>query len=526
MGLVLVISCAAEYPAPRYVSQRQDHFDDRNDNHWQQAYYVNDTFWTPGSSAPIFLCVGGEGPALDGSAVVSSNHCNLAVEWLSETRALLFALEHRYYGCHNMSACPVESFSEPLQGLRFLSSRQAIEDVASFVRHMNRVYNLGPSNKWVTWGGSYPGMLAGWSRLKHPQLIHAAVASSAPVLAKPDMHEYNDAVARAYAVADNDVGGSAACAGAIREGHRAVELMLDRGQTAALEQFLQIPSGGLATRAGQLRYLGPSSHLAVRHPRQGGVARFPAEANDPTCGEPACNIGRICAVMLNATLGDELQRLVVLRHLQGPPSAPSRTAARVSGRAVSKAGRARRPRRASAARAPTARAARAARADRRDELPDFWHYQTCTEFGFYQSCASGSACPFVRGLVDLQSEARGCGLYNISLAAVERAVEATNSHYGGLRPSGPGGRRGSCVLWVNGEVDPWASLSVLASRPGQPVLWVPGASHHAWTHPAALSDQPSVVEARGLIRGQVRTFLAQGCQELGSPDELRPVILA
>lgn len=62
---------------------------------WQQAYYVNDTFYVPGSDAPVFVCVGGEGPALTGAAVVDSVHCSVASQWLSETKALMFAVEHR-----------------------------------------------------------------------------------------------------------------------------------------------------------------------------------------------------------------------------------------------------------------------------------------------------------------------------------------------------------------------------------------------------------------------------------------------
>ena len=41
-------------PPPRYVTQDQDHFDNTNNRTWQQAYYVNDTYWVPGSDAPIF----------------------------------------------------------------------------------------------------------------------------------------------------------------------------------------------------------------------------------------------------------------------------------------------------------------------------------------------------------------------------------------------------------------------------------------------------------------------------------------
>jgi serine protease 16 len=37
--------------------------------------------------------------------------------------------------------------------------------------------------------GSYPGMLAGWLRLKFPHLLRAAVASSAPVRIVVEMRE-------------------------------------------------------------------------------------------------------------------------------------------------------------------------------------------------------------------------------------------------------------------------------------------------------------------------------------------------
>ena len=40
-------------------------------------------------------------------------------------------------------------------------------------------------------------MLAGWFRLKFPNLVHASIASSAPVQAKVDMNEYNDVTAAA-----------------------------------------------------------------------------------------------------------------------------------------------------------------------------------------------------------------------------------------------------------------------------------------------------------------------------------------
>lgn len=76
----------------QYVLQNQDNFDGSNTNSWLQAFYVNDSYWVPGSNAPVFLCVGGEGPPLDGSVVRASPHCNVAVEYLQETKALMFAV--------------------------------------------------------------------------------------------------------------------------------------------------------------------------------------------------------------------------------------------------------------------------------------------------------------------------------------------------------------------------------------------------------------------------------------------------
>lgn len=40
--------------------------------------------------------------------------------------------------------------------------------------------------KWVTFGGSYSGAMSAWMRLKHPELIDIAMATSGPVQAEYD----------------------------------------------------------------------------------------------------------------------------------------------------------------------------------------------------------------------------------------------------------------------------------------------------------------------------------------------------
>lgn len=75
--------------------------------------------------------------------------------------------------------------SVTVSGLKYLSSRQALEDVANFIRVVTVEQQL-QNAKWIVWGGSYAGNLAAWFRQKYPQLAYGAIASSAPVLAELD----------------------------------------------------------------------------------------------------------------------------------------------------------------------------------------------------------------------------------------------------------------------------------------------------------------------------------------------------
>ena len=45
-------------------------------------------------------------------------------------------------------------------------------------------------SRWLTFGGSYPGNLATWLKLKYPSLTAGTVGSSAPVFAQYDFYQY------------------------------------------------------------------------------------------------------------------------------------------------------------------------------------------------------------------------------------------------------------------------------------------------------------------------------------------------
>ena len=77
-----------------------------------------------------------------------------------------------------------------MSSLKFLNSEQALADLASFRYFIYEYLNLTNINKLVTFGSSYSGSLSAWFRLKYPHLAHAAVSSSAPLLASVDFSDY------------------------------------------------------------------------------------------------------------------------------------------------------------------------------------------------------------------------------------------------------------------------------------------------------------------------------------------------
>ncbi len=343
-------------------------------------------------------------------------------------------------------------------------------------------------HKWVAWGGSYPGMLAAWSRAFSPHLFHAAVASSAPLHAVADFRGYNDVVGASLEL--RSVGGGGDCSAAVRDAFADVGQRL---RTAVGRRYLEraFPICGVA--ADELPGGPLDDPYAQRALAEDLTYFFPAQSNDPACDAPGCNIARACATMRDTSLGAPILRLEAL------VAAVSTSSSCVG---------------------PGYAAAAAALTDTTLEGGGarVWLWQTCTAFGFYQTCDPDSACPFVTNpwLSNLSASLADCALaFGDEGQSVHAAVADTNEAFGGLTPAA------SRILFVNGEVDPWRAASV-ASPPGAgtEVLWVPGASHHAWTHPPRPSDSPAVVASRAYIDAHVTAWLHE---PLIAPADAPPV---
>jgi serine protease 16 len=148
-----------------------------------------------------------------------------------------------------------------------------------------------------------------------------------------------------------------------------------------------------------------------------------------------------------------------------------------------------------------------------------WLWQTCTEFGFYQTCTVDSFCPYAKGFHGLDQDLEICSFaFGIEAEEVFESVQQTLEYYGDHREL----KGGSRILSVNGNVDPWETLARTnyttrqhhgSKKEGNeeeellPVFMVKAASHHFWTHAVKATDVKEIREARAFIYNTVMKWL-------------------
>ena len=138
-----------------------------------------------------------------------------------------------------------------------------------------------------------------------------------------------------------------------------------------------------------------------------------------------------------------------------------------------------------------------------DEGMRQWIYQTCTEFGYYQTTDSAKQ-PF-GDLITLASQLKTCSeVYGLSPDSVNSAVIATNKHYGG-RVNIP--RNATNIVFPNGSIDPWHALGVLESTGSLVAVFINGTAHCANMYPPSPKDLPGLVKARAIITATIQEWL-------------------
>lgn len=124
-----------------------------------------------------------------------------------------------------------------------------------------------------------------------------------------------------------------------------------------------------------------------------------------------------------------------------------------------------------------------------------WTYQTCTEFGFFQTSV-GRDQPFSE-MIDQEFYFQMC----IELFGKVPDVESTNKRYGGLNFTT------SNIVFTNGAKDPWSTLSVVEQR-GEAIFSriIQNAGHCRDLYAPHYSDSSNLKEIRSFILQTIRQW--------------------
>ncbi|XP_065349861.1 putative serine protease K12H4.7 [Cloeon dipterum] len=455
-----------------WFDQKLDHFDPTSDKLWKQRYFVNDEFHEKGG--PVFLMIGGEGKA---DAIWMEQ--GMWVEYAKQFKALCFQVEHRFYG----KSHPTENSS--VKNLVYLSSEQALADLSYFIRQMNKKYSLPRGTQWVTFGGSYPGSLSAWMRLKYPHLVHAAVSASGPLLAVADFSEYMRVVRDSLATHSDE------CVSAVAEANKQFEILLrHRIGQQRIDKLFNLCDSVVDSSKNDISNLYET--LAGNF---AGVVQYNKD-NRQFEGAIGANItiDVVCDIMTKSSIGSAVTRYAAVNDLLMKTYDQKCLDYKYENMI-------------NEFRNETLEGATGAGRQ--------WMYQTCTEFGFFQTSTLPTQ-PFadhfpVDFFIQQCSDVYG-PRYNKEL--LSNGILRTNVMYGALQ------LEVSRVVFVHGSIDPWHALGITKSDNNEaPAIYINGTAHCANMYPESQDDPSQLTAARQRITG----LLAQWLQPSARSVRFQPV---
>ncbi|KAG0722922.1 putative serine protease K12H4.7 [Chionoecetes opilio] len=445
-------------PPERWFNQTLDHFAPTDNRTWQQRYFLNATFYKPGG--PVLLLIGGEGPASPAWMVTAQ-----PVQLAKKLHGYLLQLEHRFYG----KSHPTKDAS--VENLAYLSSEQALADLATFTQAMKQHLGL-TANKWIALGGSYPGSLAAWYRLKYPHLVHGAVATSAPILAQLNFKEYLEVVRDSLATVDEG------CNVAISRAHRDLRNLLQerKGWSIINKEFrLCTPLDGhnRFDVANLFSVLAGNVEDVVQYNRDNRAFEG-VKGTDIT-------IDTVCEIMMNDTMGSYYIRYASLNSLLldvAGEKCLDHTYSSMVKELKSVAWK---------------------------EQCRAWLYQTCTEFGFYQtSDALHQPFGYEFPLQFFTGQCQDVFGSRFTEKVIRSGIQRTNTLYGGYD------LKVTRVVFPNGAIDPWHALGVTTDlSSGATALFINGTAHCANMYPASPGDPTQLIQAREQILALIQQWLKE-----------------
>ncbi|XP_059621345.1 putative serine protease K12H4.7 [Phlebotomus argentipes] len=427
----------------RWIEQKLDHFDDSNTVTFQMRYMENAEFYQEGG--PIFIFVGGEYTIQEGW-LLGGHMFDMA----RELNGYIFYTEHRFYG--ETRPTPDLSF----ENLQYLTVDQALEDMAHFIRVKKQEIPGASSSGVILVGGSYPGTIATWMRQRYPELVNGAWSSSGPLLAKTDFYEYIETVGQSLRL----VGGEA-CYNRIYGAFAEMERLVEVGDFETLSQTLNLCNTL------------PNNQLDIWYffNTLTNIMSWVVQDNWPGYIEGACDI-----IMAGETDIDGYADFVSFYLLGSCINVNFDLFVQFYSETSWTGG---------------------------PEYMRQWLFQTCNEFGWYQTSGSdnqpfGSSFPvefMLQWCHDIYDE-------SFNPDAVHQNINVTNQNNNGLNPIITN------VYSTHGQLDPWRPMGVQTDvNSFAPTVVIPMASHCADLYSISDDDSPEMLASKLRIASLVRQWL-------------------
>lgn len=366
-------------------------------------------------------------------------------ELAKETNGALIMSEHRYYG----QSLPFQNLVT--ENMKYLSSQQALADLATLVKFLKSTFKSkkSPDPKVVVVGGSYAGNLAAWMKLLYRDVVDAAISISGPVLAKLNFLEYFEIVGKDFLQY-----GTPGCYYTIKKIFKSYENMLSTPE--GIEELITkeniCNNTDMTKRENQQEFFGQKlGSLALTAQYATTIDAFKI-----TCEKLVTNskIEFFVDEKFQHQSCNDVDFYNSIKKIN-PNDKP-------------------------------------------------WIYQTCTEFAFFQTLDSNNE-PFTHNF-PLEYYVEICkALFGSDFdeKRADEGVKATNALYGGRDPNV------TKVVFVNGDLDPWHTLSVLKNLSDEaPAFLIPKSSHCA----VMFSSNPHVdsiemSKARQKIKSLIKSWI-------------------
>lgn len=416
--------------------QLVDHADPKQ-GRFSQRYYVDETY-SESDHSPVFFHLCGE-------STCTPNSLNGSIrEMAKKYHAKLISLEHRYYG----ASLPRNTFTT--EDLKYLTTDQALQDAAAFQKFFMRNDNW--NGKWIVFGGSYPGSLSAYYRLKYPELVVGALASSAPVKAKENFEEYD---AHVTAMAGPE------CASKMREAYQEIEMYMRSGSTNEIARLKRsFGLGNLKDDQDFLYFIADIGAAAVQYGYKDELCYSLTHAAPAT----AAYIPFAQKIYREWHIKDPISLTMQGAESENPADYDDGVGARQ------------------------------------------WFYQSCTEYGYWQNANSDRAKSTRSKFINLDYHHNVCRrLFGLTMPADTNYI---NNHF--YQPLFSPATKN--IYFTNGSVDPWSTLSMTvgngnATNLNLYYLTIDGAAHCDDLRTPKDTDSDALKTARQVLSSLITEWL-------------------